>query len=343
MTDHKPDSETDTEATTEPHDEESTPTIAVTGAAGYIGSRVVVELREAHPDWELIALDNGYRAQVDAIGDVEIEHVDIRNRNRLEDALDGADVVCHLAAISGVDDCEENADLAYEVNVTGTNNVAWFCRKTGAALAFPFSMAVLGDPQSFPITADQARDPLNWYGRTKLLGERAVETFADGAFPAHCFLKSNLYGEHVVDGTEVSKPTVINFFVDRALSGETLTVYEPGTQARNFVHVKDVARVYVRSAERLLEQLDRGETGTGTYEIASDEDMSVMEVAEIVREAALEERGIDVDVELVENPRSGETMVEEFGVDISAVSDGLNWAPQESINESVQQLLTLDT
>ena len=338
MTDQESDSESeiDTEATTESDDEQAPPTIAVTGAAGYIGSRVVVELREAHPDWELIAIDNGYRAQVDSIGDIEIEHVDIRNRNRLEDALAGADVLCHLAAISGVDDCEENADLAYEVNVTGTNNVAWFCKKTGAALAFPFSMAVLGDPQSFPITADQARDPLNWYGRTKWIGERSIGAFADGAFPAHLFLKSNLYGEHVVDGTEVGKPTVINFFVNRALAGETLTVYEPGTQARNFVHVKDVARAYVCSVERLLEQLERGVTGTETYEIASDEDMSVMEVAEIVREAASEEREIDVDVELVENPRSAETMVEEFGVDISGARKTLDWRPEEDIENSVR-------
>jgi UDP-glucose 4-epimerase len=339
MTDQESDTETETEATTEPNHEESTPTIAVTGAAGYIGSRAVVELREAHPDWELIAIDNGYRAQVDSIGDVEIEHVDIRNRNRLEDALAGADVVCHLAAIRGVDDCEENSDLAYEVNVTGTNNVAWFCKKTGTALAFPFSMAVLGDPQSFPITADQSRDPLNWYGRTKLLGERAVETFADGAFPAHLFLKSNLYGEHEIDGTTVGKPTVINFFVNRALADETLTVYEPGTQARNFIHVKDVARVYVRSAERLLEQLARGMTGTERYEIASEEDLSVMRVAEIVQEAVREERGSDVDVKLVENPRSAETMVEEFGVDTSAVRDVLNWKLQERVEDSVRNLL----
>ncbi|MDB9252004.1 NAD-dependent epimerase/dehydratase family protein [Halorubrum ezzemoulense] len=335
-----------TETTDTEIDEESsgkeieTPTIAVTGAAGYIGSRVIVEFQEAYPEWELIAIDNQYRGQVDSIGDVDIEHVDVRNRDRLEDALAGADVVCHLAAISGVDDCDKNPDLAYEVNVTGTNNVAWFCRKTGAALAFPFSMAVLGDPEEFPITADQPRDPLNWYGRTKLLGERSIESFADGAFPAHLFLKSNLYGEHGVDGTEVGKPTVINFFLNRALAGETLTVYEPGTQARNFVHVKDVARAYVRSAERLIEQLERGETGTETYEIASDEDMSVMEVAEIVREAALEEHGIEVDVQLVENPRSAETMVEKFGVDISAASNVLEWEIQERVDTSVQSILS---
>ncbi|MDB2250571.1 NAD-dependent epimerase/dehydratase family protein [Halorubrum ezzemoulense] len=332
-----------TETTDTEIDEESsgkeieTPTIAVTGAAGYIGSRVIVEFQEAYPEWELIAIDNQYRGQVDSIGDVDIEHVDVRNRDRLEDALAGADVVCHLAAISGVDDCDKNPDLAYEVNVTGTNNVAWFCRKTGAALAFPFSMAVLGDPEEFPITADQPRDPLNWYGRTKLLGERSIEAFADGAFPAHLFLKSNLYGEHVVDGTEVGKPTVINFFVNRAIAGETLTVYEPGTQARNFVHVKDVARAYVRSAERLLEQFASGETGTETYEIASDEDMSVVEVAGIVREAVLEECEIEPEIELVENPRAGETMVDEFEVEISQTKQRLNWVPKNRIRLSIHE------
>ena len=329
MTDH-------TDTTTESIE---SPTIAITGAAGYIGSRIIVEMEEAHPEWELLVLDNQYRGQVNSVGDVDIDHVDIRNRDRLEEALEGADVVCHLAAVSGVDDCEENADLAYEVNVTGTNNVAWFCRKTGAALVFPFSMAVLGDPQSFPITADQPRDPLNWYGRTKTIGEQSIKTFADGSFPAHLFLKSNLYGEHDLNGTSVSKPTVINFFVNRALANETLTVYEPGTQARNFVHVKDVARAYVRSAEGLLTQLDHGETGSDTYEIASKADLSVMEVAELIQQRAREEHGIEVEIELVENPRSGETMVEEFGVDISKMKKQNDWEPQEGIEESIQSLL----
>ena len=313
--------------------------VAVTGAAGYIGRRVVRLLQNAHPEWALTTIDNFYLGDVRGIGETDVVHVDVRNRSALEDALTGSDIVLHLAAVSGVDDCETNADLAYEVNVTGTTNVAWFCRKTGAALAFPFSMAVLGDPESFPISVDDGRDPMNWYGRTKLIGERLVEEFAADTFPAHLFLKSNLYGEHTIDGQRVSKGTVINFFVNRVFDEKPLTVYEPGTQSRNYIHVDDVARAYVRSAERLQEQLNRDETGIEKYEIASKEDPGIMTVAETVRQSAQEEIDTDVDVTLVENPRGGETLVDRFEVDISKAREQLNWEPQHTVESSIRRLL----
>ena len=49
------------------------PTIAVTGAAGYIGSRVVNRLQAVHPDWSIIALDNFYVGGVRQNGDVAVE------------------------------------------------------------------------------------------------------------------------------------------------------------------------------------------------------------------------------------------------------------------------------
>ncbi|RJS98305.1 NAD(P)-dependent oxidoreductase [Halococcus sp. IIIV-5B] len=315
------------------------PTIAITGAGGYIGSCVIKRLREAHPDWELTALDNFYVGDLRAVEGVAIDHVDIRDRDRLEAALDGADIVLHLAAISGVDDCATNPDLAFEVNVQGTENVAWFCRKHEVGLVFPYSMGVIGDPEDFPITIDHPRHPLNWYGRTKLLSERTIETMAEGAFPAHLFMKSNLYGDHTVDGTRVSKGTVTNFFLDRALAGETLTVYEPGTQSRNYLHVKDVARAYVKSAERMVEELAAGETGATSYELGSDEDPSVHEVAELVARIAKEERGTEVDIELVENPRAGETMVDSFAVDTTRAREELGWETEHSLEATIRERL----
>lgn len=317
--------------------------IAVTGAAGYIGSRVVHLLRTEHPNWSISALDNFYAGDVRQIDDIEVQHVDIRHRNELEQALSGTDIVMHLAAISGVSDCEDCPDLAYDVNVRGTDNVAWFCRKTGTGLIFPFSMAVLGDPDSFPITAADSRDPMNWYGRTKLLSERSIEDFATNAFPAHLFLKSNLYGEHLINGQRVSKGTVINFFVNRILADESLTVHQPGSQARNYVHVDDVARAYIHSAERMRDQLTAGETGVEKYEIASNEDPSVIMVAETVRELAREELGRDPEIQLVDNPRSGETLVETFTVDTSKARQRLGWVPEHTIEDSIRNLLRANT
>lgn len=315
------------------------PTIAVTGAAGYIGSRVVDRIQTVHPEWNVRAFDNYYLGSVRRIGNTDVEFLDIRNRSRLEKALDGSDIVMHLAAISGVDDCEANPDLSYEVNIQGTNNVAWFCRKSGTGLVFPFSMAVLGDPERFPITTDLPRSPLNWYGQTKVASERAIESLAEGSFPAHLYLKSNLYGAHEINGESVSKPTVINFFVNRATAGETLTVYEPGTQSRNFIHVKDVANAYLRSGEYMLNQLAAGETGVSKYEIASDEDPSVREIAELVRDTADSVLETAIDIELVENPRGNETLVSEFTVDTSKARTELGWEVDHSVSNSIRSLL----
>ncbi len=318
------------------NDKEATTTVVVTGAAGYTGSCVVRELQAEHPDWTIKGLDNYYLGTVRSVEGVAVDHVDIRDRARLESVLSDADAVVHLAAISGVDDCAENPDLTYETNVIGTANITNWCRQTGAGLIFPLSMAIVGDPQTFPITIDHPRQPMNWYGRTKVIGERIIESMASDRFPAHLVLKSNLYGVHRSGGQIVTKDTVIQRFVEKALAGEDLTVYEPGTQARNYVHVVDTARAYVRSVESVLNERRENETGVKKYEIAGQNAPSVLDIAGLIQEIAVD-RGIDVGLKRIENPRN-ETLVSEFDVDTSKAHDILEWKPQQELAPSIREM-----
>ena len=103
--------------------------------------------------------------------------------------------------------------------------------------------------------------------------------------------------------------------------------------------MKDAADAYLRSAEALLDRLDAGKTAPEKYAIASDEDPSVMTVAERVRDVVAEETGEEPPVELVENPRGNETLVQEFAVDTTRTRSELGWTPTRSVEDTVRSIV----
>lgn len=246
------------------------------------------------------------------------------------------DVVCHLAAISGVEECSTRPERAFDVNVGGTENVAWVCREQTIPLVFAGSVAVCGEPVESPITTNHPRNPASYYGQTKQMSEEDVHHLASEAFPAHVLLKSNLYGSHTVGDQHVSKDVVINVFVEQALAGEPLTVHEPGTQTFDFVHVCDVARSYVDSVDTLL----GASPGAETLIIGSGEEWSVREIAEIVQRAAQEVRNLDVSVEYVENPRGDEaTESTDFTVETTTAREQIGFTAKQDVESAVREML----
>ena len=308
--------------------------IGLTGAAGYIGSRVLQNLREI--GHEVVAIDDFSSAQIDA-DEFDIDDADVRNESTLVDHFSEVDSLLHLAAESGVQACDADPHHAFDVNVRGTETVAWFCRQNDTPLVFPCSMAIIGEPVELPITADHPREPVNTYGLTKKMSEDDIHDLARGHYPAHVYMKSNLYGHHEVGDECVGKRTVINVFVERALEDKTLTVHKPGTQARDFIHVKDVARAYEHSIEVLLDDASDGAT---TIPLASGEDMSVLDLANLVQRVCEEERGYAPEVELVENPRGEEAAGSDFSVDTSKAAETIGFEVEHSVEETVREMLS---
>lgn len=315
--------------------------IAVTGAGGYIGSRVVYELLDAGS--EVVAIDDRSENQVSSFYDAMYETIDIRNKETLHQTLSDADAVCHLAAVSGIPECEDNPVRAFETNVQGTENVAWYCREQGIPLVFASSMAVIGEPVEFPVGPNHRRDPVSLYGLTKKMSEDDIHDLAAGQFPAHLFLTANLYGTHNCESVTVTKETVINIFVDRALAAEPLTIHRPGTQTFDFIHVNDVARAYRLSVSALLERTD--EMSEDTFDavdipLASAEQLSVIDVAKLVQRVCVEERGHEPEIKYVEDPRESQPMGSDFTVDTSPARERLGFEAEYTVEGTVRTALS---
>lgn len=309
--------------------------VAVTGAAGYIGSRILYNLLE--DGHNVFPIDNFYSSQIQKEDvDINIHDIDIRDRKSLREILKKVDAVFHLAAVSGVEECSEKNELAFDVNVIGTQNVAWICREYNIPLVFPCSMAIIGEPEEFPIDQSHPRNPVNHYGLTKLMNEEDIKRLAEGEFPSHIYIKSNLYGNHTFEDNLIDKKTVINIFVDKAINKEPLTVHKPGTQARDFIHVKDVARAYTLSLKNLL---DTEGSGSFTFPIASGEDRSILDIAQIVKKVVEQERGYTLDIKLVENPRGEEAAGEDFTVDTKKAKKIIGFETKHTIESTVRDMV----
>lgn len=307
--------------------------VGITGAAGYIGSCVAARLLDTGHD--VVPVDNFQNPQVEAIDGQPIIEVDVRDRAAVRRVFSDVEAVMHLAAVSGVPDCQQHPESAFDVNVVGTENVAWVCREREVPLLFAGSMAIIGDPVEFPISAEHPRNPVNLYGRTKQMSEDDVHSLAEGSFPAYVLMKSNIYGHRKVNGVTVGKETVVNKFVQQAKEGGPLTVYTPGTQSRDFIHLQDVARGYELALASIRDHGGFAETMT----LGSGECVSVQTLAEIVQRIATETISLAPEIAVVENPREFESITEDFTVETEKARTEIGFEAERTLEESVREML----
>jgi len=231
--------------------------ICITGAAGYIGSYLAQFLIRRNLDVRLI--DNYYiPSNIREIEGVEIERIDIRDKT-----LDLSDmsVLFHLAAVSGIKRCEENKELAFDVNVKGTFNLL---RTFKGRIIFPSTSAVYGVATKPTITESHPRVPRSFYGQTKLNAEHII-----GLVDKYTILRfSNIYGYGMF-----TKRTVTDNFVEKALKRENLEIYGDGKQRRDFVHINDAICAYWCGMHSEISDV---------YNIGGNEAPSVNELAEMV-------------------------------------------------------------
>jgi len=143
--------------------------IFITGSNGLLGQKVA---RAALTKAVVIGCD---QSPVSALDGVVYHQLDITDGDKLEQVICKAapDWVVHTAAITDVDLCEREQELAWQVNVVGTENVVKVCRRSGSKMAH-LSTDYVFDGKTGPYREEDPPNPLGYYGRTKLESERSV-------------------------------------------------------------------------------------------------------------------------------------------------------------------------
>ena len=259
----------------------------VTGGSGFIGSNIVRLLVENGYDVRVIDnLSSGYLVNIlDYVRDGKVSFLggDVRSSGSLEKAMEGVDVVFHLAASVGRQRSLDDPQLDSETNLVGTVNVLEAMRKNGVhRIVYSSSASIFGEIVTPTIDENHPQNPESPYGISKLAAEKMILAYC-GIYDISgiCLRYFNVYG---INQRFDLYGNVIPVFAKCIFAGEPITIFGDGTQTRDFVNAEDVAR-----ANLIASQSGKG---TDVYNLGSGESVSIKWLAETMQRIAGAETGI---------------------------------------------------
>ena len=145
--------------------------VLVTGSAGLVGQQVVKDLSNSHQVFSC------YNESKPEYGDSV--KMDLKNREMISSILTEKkpDIVIHLGAMTGVDLCEKEKTSASEINTKATEIIAKECSKLNSFLVY-VSTDYVFDGNLGMYKEDDVTNPLGFYGKSKLEGEKVVQNFS---------------------------------------------------------------------------------------------------------------------------------------------------------------------
>ena len=209
----------------------------VTGGAGFIGSHLVDRLVDGGD--EVVVLDDlstGMRENINPAA--RFVEGSVQDDQAIAEAVNGCDVIFHLASRVSVPESIEQPELYHDVTALGTYRVLDAAAKAGASrFVLASSCSVYGDAP-VPVTEEASISPLSPYAQAKADAEVFSREAASTSLGTISMRFFNVYGPRQRADSPYSG--VIAKFMDARLRGEPPLVFGDGEQTRDFIFVSDV-------------------------------------------------------------------------------------------------------
>ena len=309
--------------------------ILVTGGAGYIGSHTNKALHNA--GYDTVVLDNLSKGYENFVKWGNLENYDIGSGD-IREVFEKYDIdgVIHFAGFISVTESVEMPQKYLKNNYKNTLNLLKVMREYDVdKFIFSSTAAVYGNPEVIPITEDSKLKPINPYGHSKWLVEKALEReAAKGDFNYVALRYFNAAGCDF-DGQigELHDPEthLIPLILDAAIGKrECIYIYgddydtPDGTCIRDYIHVNDLADAHIKAYEYLCK-----ENKSNVFNLGNGKGFSVREVIDMCKKVTK----CDFEVK-VDERREGDPAV--LVADSSKIQNELGWTPQYDLEQIVE-------
>jgi len=219
----------------------------VTGGSGYFGNLLVARLLERGEQVRVFdILDADDRPET-----VEFVQGDIRDKQAVNAAVAGADIVHHNVAMVPL---AKDIDAFWSVNSSGTLNLLEAARSAGTTkVVYTSSSAVFGVPEQLPVDEYITPRPAEAYGKAKLAGEEMCWRFADEGLDVSIIRPRTIMGH--------GRLGIMQMLFDWIREGRNVPVFDGGDNKYQFVHADDLAEACILAADR---------PGSRAYNIGAD-------------------------------------------------------------------------
>ena len=227
--------------------------VLITGGSGLLGSAISFHFKDY---FDIISTYTSHKFAINCCSTIQL---DITDPGETADVIKKIkpDVIVHAAALVGVNICEKNPELAYNINVEGTRNIVNAAEKTNSKVIY-ISTDYVFDGRKGDYDENDKLNPINIYGKTKHEGELLIDA------KKHAIVRTSIYGWNIIK----DKRSFSTWIIDDLRNNKQINVFMDNINSMILVN---------NLAEALKEFVDK--EFNGVLNIASAQKMSKYEFA----------------------------------------------------------------
>jgi nucleoside-diphosphate-sugar epimerase len=213
--------------------------VLIVGGAGYIGSFLADKMLRGGYKVRIVDLLLYGKDPIKKFTYESFEFIrgDCRDKNIIEEALDGVDAVVHLGEIVGDPACNIDESFTIETNYAATQMIVELCVKRGIKrFVFASSCSVYGQNDE-EVNEESKLNPISLYARCKIESEKAIQSFDYNHFCPTILRLATVHGKSFRQRFDL----VVNMLAIKAVAEGSIKIFG-GDQWRPFISVSDVCR-----------------------------------------------------------------------------------------------------